>query len=61
VGRLKALRSKSEQKLFLVFLEMPNGGTRHVNVKASSSEVAGKRAMKRVSGAVKVHRVEKGI
>ncbi len=54
-------RLKPQQKLYLVFIEMPNGGIRNVNVKASDSETAGRRAMKRVSGAVRVHRVEKGI
>lgn len=47
------------QKLFIVFLEMPNGDVRNVSVKASSPEIAGKRAMKRVRKAVKVHRVER--
>ncbi len=53
------MRQKSNQKVFAVFLEMPKGGVRSTIVKATSSEVAGRRAMKRVAGAVKVHRVER--
>ena len=55
------MRQKPSQKLFVVFLEMPKGGVRIVNVNASSPEIAAKRAMKRVAGAVKVHRVERAI
>jgi len=51
-------QNKSQQRLFLVFLEMPTGGVRHIKVKATDANIAGRRAMKRVSGAVKVHRVE---
>lgn len=54
-------RNKSQQKLFVVFLEMPSGGVRHINVKAADSNTAGRRAMKRVSGAIRVHRVEVGV
>ena len=54
-------RQAPSQKHFVVFLEMPNGGIRNVSVKATSSEIAAKRAMKRVHSAVKVHRVEKGV
>jgi len=53
------MQAKSQQKLFVAFLEMPNGGVRDVKVKAASSEAAAKRAMKRVQGAVACRRVEK--
>ncbi len=51
----------TSQKHFIVSLEMPKGSQRHINVKASSSEIAGKRAMKRVRNAVKVHHVKEDI
>lgn len=50
----------SSQKHFIVTLEMPGGGSRHIEVKASSKEVAGKRAMKRVARAIKVLYVQGG-
>lgn len=49
---------KPQQKLFVVFLEMPQGGVRNVKVRATTSETAGRRAMKRTTGAVRVQRVE---
>jgi len=54
------MRTPVTQKHFIVLLEMPKGGIRNISVRASSSDIAGKRAMKRVPSAVKVHRVEQG-
>lgn len=55
------MQEKSHQKVFTAFLELPGGAVRIVTVKAASSEIAGKRAMKRVSSAIRVQRVERGI
>lgn len=53
------MKLPSLQNHYVVTLETVNGGSRHIHVKASSSEIAGKRAMKRVPKAIGVRYIEK--
>ena len=48
------MREKSKQKLFTVVLNLPGGATKETNVRASTQEVANKRALKRSPNAVSV-------
>ena len=50
------MRLEKSQRHFVITVVLPNGKTKDVNVRASTREVAERRALKRTPAAIDIHR-----